>query len=327
MTTPPLSTDEPVGAATTTRPGRPSGPVRKALTWLLVLGALAFLAHALEPEVSVVGKSMAAIGWQQVLLAVLVAVPMYAIKGCYHLGLLDRVAGERSSRRTGLPIYLQAQIVRYLPGKVWGIVYQSQRMSGTHRASEVVIANLWQMATTNALAAGLVVALMLAFRYSHAWLLLLVPVIASVEWMHRHPAIESWMLKQLSRFLPRLAPLTSSRPLPPMPWKGTALLCSEWIFYFASFAIMLHGLADWPERLLLGTWYGGASILALAAFVVPAGIAVREAIFVAAPGLTGADAATLAVTATLARLVFLGAEIAAAALSSAWMLGARREPG
>ncbi|MGO1000008.1 hypothetical protein [Lysobacter sp. CA196] len=325
MTTPPLSPNEPARAAIP-RPDRPSNPIRKALTWLLVLGALGFLAHALAPEISVVRSSMAAIGWPQVVLAMLVAIPMYAIKGCYHLNLLDRIAGERSSRRIGLPIYLQAQIVRYLPGKVWGIVYQSQRMSRTHRPSEVVIANLWQMATTNALAAGLVIGLLLAFRYSLAWLLLLVPVIGAVEWMHRHPAIESWMLKQLARFLPRLVPLANSRPLPSMPWKGTALLCSEWIFYFASFSIMLHGLADWPERLLLGTWYGGASILALAAFVVPAGIAVREAIFVAAPGLTGADAATLAVTATLARLVFLGAEIAAAVLSSAWTLGVRRDP-
>ncbi|MFD0321812.1 hypothetical protein [Lysobacter gummosus] len=78
---------------------------------------------------------------------------------------------------------------------------------------------------------------------------------------------------------------------------------------------------------MLGTWYGGASLLALAAFVVPAGIAVREAIFLAVPDLTGADAATLAITATLARLVFLGAEIAAAIFASMLTFGNRHEQG
>lgn len=300
--------------------------IRKTLTWLLVLGAMIFLANVLAPEASLVRRSMATIRWYQIAGAALATIPMYLLKGCYHLNLLDRIAGQRSSRSKGLPIYLQAQIVRYLPGKIWGIVYQTQRMSGTHQPSEVVIANFWQMATTNALAAGLVTSLLLAFLYSWAWLFLLIPVVIAVECLHRHPAIESWALRQLSRFLPRLVPLANSKPLPPMPWKGTAILCSEWIFYFLAFAIMMQGLVDWRELLLLGTWYGGASLLALAAFVVPAGIAVREAIFVAAPDLTGVDAATLAVTAALARLVFLGGEIAAALFASALSSDYRRSP-
>jgi hypothetical protein len=279
----------------------------------------------LAPEIAAMRLSLAAIRWQQIAFAVLAAIPMFVLKGWYHLSLLDRINAAPSARHVDLPIYLQAQIVRYLPGKIWGVVYQTRRMSGTHSPSEIVIANLWQMAMTNALSAGLIISLLLAFRYSHAWLFLLVPVIASVEWLHRHPAIESWGLRQLSRFLPRLAPLTANKPLPPMPWTGTIFLCSEWIFYFLVFAVMLHGLAWLPERLLLGTWYGAASLLALAAFVVPAGLAVREAIFVAAPNLIGIDAATLAVTAALARLVFLGAEIAAATLASILTLWARHE--
>lgn len=268
---------------------------------------------------------MASVAWPQIVLAAIAAIPMYVIKGFYHLSLLDRIASSRGSWHKDLPIYLQAQIVRYLPGKIWGIVYQSQRMSSTHQSSAVVMANLWQMATTNALAAGLVASLLLALRYSYAWALLLIPVVAAVEWLHRHPAMETWALKQLSRFFPRLVSLAGSEPLPPMPWKGTAMLCSEWIFYFLAFACMLHGLANWHSLFLLATWYGGASLLALAAFVVPAGIAVREAIFVAAPQVTQVDAATLAVTAALARLVFLGSEIATALLASALNLGGRYE--
>ncbi|QQP98506.1 lysylphosphatidylglycerol synthase domain-containing protein [Lysobacter enzymogenes] len=293
------------------------------MTWALILAAGAFLVRVLAPQMALVGTSIRDVRWWQVAAAIVVATPMYALKGWYHLNLLDRLNRGRSSRREALPIYLQAQIVRYLPGKIWGVVYQSQRMAATHRASDVVIANLWQMATTNALAVGLVVSLLLALRVSMAWLLLLVPVVLAVEWLHRHPAIETWGLRLLSRFLPKLAPLASSEPVPPMPWKGTALLCSEWIFYFLAFAAILYGRVGWYEWALLGTWYGGASVLALAAFVVPAGIAVREAIFVSAPSLIGVDAATLAVTAALARLAFLAAEIAAAAFATVFALALR----
>lgn len=324
----PLPTDAPERDASLAAIARKRPPLlRRLLTWALILAAGAFLAHVLAPQMALVGGSIRDIDWWQVAAATLLATPMYALKGVYHLNLLDRLNRSRSSRRSALPIYLQAQIVRYLPGKIWGVVYQSQRMAGTHRASDVVIANLWQMATTNALAVGLVVSLLLALRVSAAWLLLLLPVVAMLEWLHRHPAIETWGLRLLSRFLPKLAPLAASEPVPPMPWKGTALLCSEWIFYFLAFAAMLYGRVGWHEAALLGTWYGGASVLALAAFVVPAGIAVREAIFVAAPDLIGANAATLAVTAALARLTFLAAEIAAAAFATAfaYVLGAGRE--
>ncbi|WP_160329666.1 hypothetical protein [Lysobacter capsici] len=313
------------------RATRASGPsrnrqaVRSILTWSLIIGAGIFLTHILAPEIQVLRRSMAVIAWPQVVLAAIAAIPMYLIKGCYHLSLLDRIGTSRGSWRKDLPIYLQAQIVRYLPGKIWGIVYQSQRMSGNHQSSAVVVANLWQMATTNFLAAGLVISLLLALRYSYAWALLLIPVVIAVEWLHRHPAMETWALKQLARFLPRLVPLAGDGPLPPMPWKGTAMLCSEWIFYFLAFACMLHDLVDWHSLFLIATWYGGASLLALAAFVVPAGIAVREAIFIAAPQVTQADAATLAITAALARLVFLGSEISAALFASVLNLGRRHE--
>lgn len=300
-----------------------AGVARKLMSWALVLAATAFLWRVLAPQIALMRASIDDIRWPQIVLAIALAAPMFVLKGVYHLNLLDRISGVRRPRRTGLPIYLQAQIVRYLPGKVWGLVYQSQRMSDTHRASEVVIANLWQMATTNLLAAGLVLSVLLALRVSPLSLCLFVPAVVLVEWLHRHPAIETWTLRRLGRYLPKLAPLAATRPMPPMPWKGTALLCSEWIFYFLAFFALLYGRSGWLESLLLGTWYGGASLLALAAFVVPAGIAVREAIFVAAPDLTGASAATLAVTAALARIMFLGAEIAAAVLASACALAFR----
>ena len=289
--------------------------VRTALAWVLVLSSIVFLGHALTPELSLLRNSARDIQWWCVIAAILAAVPMFLFKACYHLILLDRLGGG-GLHRAALAIYLQSQIVRYLPGKIWGLLYQSQRMATNHRPDVVVIANLWQMVITNILALGVVVSLLLGFHLSPVWLALLLLVVLGVEWIHRYPTIESWGLRVFRRVFPRLVPLAANRSLPPMRWKGTALLCAEWVFYFIAFAAFMHGKANWGEVFLIGAWYAGASLIALTAFVVPAGLAVREAIFVAVAAFGGADTASLVLIAALARIVFFSAELLAALLAS-----------
>lgn len=301
--------------------------LRRIAAWALVFGALAFIYRSLAPEITLLRQEVRNINWWQVFAAMVAGVPLYVVKGCYHLNALDRLSGVRGSRRSGLPIFLQAQIVRYLPGKIWGVVYQSQRMARNHRTGDVVIANAWQMIITNILALGVISALLLAKHFSPMALLLLIPVLLGVEWLHRKPIIESWGLRWLGRLLPRFAPLASSRPLSPMPWKGTFLLCMEWGFYLLAFLVLLYGKADWTDILLLAAWYSAASILALVAFVVPAGIAVREAIFVGAPNMVGMDPASLILIAALVRIAFFGSEAIAATASSLFAIGKPHEHG
>lgn len=296
---------------------------RKILTWMLVLGSIAYLTHMLRPELEELRASIVQVRWWQVLLAAIVAAPMYLLKGIYHLSLLDRLSGEKTSVRQALPVYLQAQLVRYLPGKIWGILYQTHRMTTTHKAADVVIANVWQMGTTNLFALGVVITVLLALRDSLLWLMLLLPVAVGIEWLHRHPFLESWGLRQLHRRLPRLLPALPTPNLPPMPIKGSLILGAEWVFYFLAFLVLLQGQAELRDALASAAWYGGASLIALAAFVVPAGLAVREAIFVGSPAVVGLDAASLAITAALARVSFFLAEVLVAAAATAFSHGIR----
>lgn len=281
-----------------------------------MLASVAFLLHALKPEVSLLRESAREIQWWRIGVAILAAIPLFVLGGFYQVVTLDRLGGKRTSRRVALPVYLQAQVVRYLPGKVWGLIYQSHRMADTHRPSEVVVANIWQMSITNLFSISIVLTLLLALRETPLWFACLVPVIFGVEWVHRHPAIESWWLRLLSRTVPSISPRGNNIQQSPVPWVGTILLCAEWLSFLLAFAVLMYGKLDWMDILLLAAWYAGASILALAVFVVPAGIAVREAIFVAAPHLVGMDAATLILIAAMVRLVFFGAELAAAAIAS-----------
>jgi len=286
--------------------------LRVAAACILVASALVFICYSMRSQFVLFIQAMRDIEWWKVAAAVLAAVPMYLVKALYHIRLLERFSGVKMARGKAVTVYLQAQVVRYLPGKVWGLLYQSGRMAGAIQPGVVVAANLWQMFITNVLALGVVGGLLLWGNHSLGWLLLIVGSIVLVEVSHRWSVVESWGLGLVARLFPKLGVTLPQGRLLPMRWAGTAMLCLEWIFFFLAFMILLNGKQPVADAVILGAWYGGASIVALAAFVVPAGIAVREAIFVAAPSVVNLDAAYLMLVAALARVVFFGAEIVAA---------------
>lgn len=285
---------------------------RVAAACILIASALVFICYSMRSQLPLFTRAMRDIEWWKVAAAVLAAVPMYLVKAIYHIRLLERFSGVKMARSNAVTVYLQAQVVRYLPGKVWGLLYQSGRMASAIQPGVVVAANLWQMLITNVLALGVVGGLLLWGNHSPGWLSLTVGSIVLVEFSHRWPIVESFGLGLVARIFPKLGVTLPHGRLLPMRWTGTAMLCTEWIFFFLAFMILLNGKQAVADAVILGAWYGGASIVALAAFVVPAGIAVREAIFVAAPSVVDLDAAYLMLVAALARVVFFGAEIVAA---------------
>lgn len=286
--------------------------MRFAATCILIASALVFICYSMRSQFALFIHAMRDIEWWRVAAVVVVAVPMYVVKALYHVRLLERFSGVRMARGKAVGVYLQAQVVRYLPGKVWGLLYQSGRMAGAIQPGVVVAANLWQMLITNVLALGVVGGVLLWGNHSPRWLLLTIGVIALVEASHRWPIVESCVLGLIARLFPKLGITLPEGRLLPMRWSGTAMLCAEWIFFFLAFMVLLNGGQSVADTVVLGAWYGGASIAALAAFVVPAGIAVREAIFVAAPSVVNLDAAYLMLVAALTRIAFLGAEVVAA---------------
>lgn len=288
---------------------------RGLLAFLLIAASLFVLGRMLLPDAALIRSSLAQTHWAQIVVGLLAAAAMYLIQATYHLLVLGAFRGERVSIRSLLPIYLQAQIVRYLPGRVWGVVYQAHRMADVHRPGEVVVANLWQMAMTNLLAMGIVVSTVLAFHYSCAWwLLLVIPVVLLLELLHRRPVVVAWVMTRLRRWLPGSL-LSGEEALRPMRFRGVCLLLAEWVMYLLAFSALLYGRVDLSDAMLIGTWYAGATLLSLAAFIVPGGIGVREAIFVAAPVLAVADTALLAVVAVLARVIFVAAEVGVAMIA------------
>ncbi|PJK00506.1 hypothetical protein CO641_00500 [Lysobacteraceae bacterium NML91-0213] len=299
--------------------GKPGvGPAtRRLLSWGLMVTATAYLTWMLKDQGAAIAASARRFDLALVLAATACLIPMFMLKALYHARLLRQFGRADSSLAYLTETYLQAQLVRYLPGKIWGIVYQSRRVDGSHAPGAVVVANLWQMLLTNLLAVSVLAGILGISHLGPSSLVTIIVGLALVELIHRHPQTRDAPIKWLARRAPRFgipALLTLSKP---DRWKSTALLASEWVFYFPAFVLLHDGLLSAAQAILLGAWYSAASILSLAAFVVPAGLAVREAIFVSgASTLAGAHPALLIVSATMLRLLMIAAEIVAALLAT-----------
>lgn len=320
---PSAGTGAPLHGADRSRLGQAfRGKALQVIGWTLFVGAVAYLATSVRSELGEVLRNTASVGALAVAAAIMVSVLTLLFQAGYHALLLERLSGVNGQRPAVVSAYLQGQVVRYLPGKIWGMIFQSQRLSNSHAPVFIVIANLWQTVMTSILSAGIVASVIAGYWLHPAWLLGTLPTLLVVEWMHRRPALEGFILHWLSRWLPSLASLDAMPAIPRLPWRGTLLLLGEWITFIATFCVLLQGVTGMLQAALLGVWYAGASLLAMAAVAVPAGLAVREAIFLAIPDAVGLDTAALLTTAVLARVVQVSAELFTA-LAAGPILGRR----
>jgi hypothetical protein len=305
------------GAATTL--------LKAAIAIAMVVAALVYIGSSLSDAPFDIRSAISRVTWRELGIATLALVPMYVAQAGYHVLALEALSPQNHAHPARLPamaIYLQAQIVRYLPGKIWGVVYQAHAMSGSHPPSRVLGANLVQTGATLLMATGICASVILAHRLGAIWLLGLPATIAAMDLLHRSP-LPSRLMDAAKR-VPRLGRVLDRVEWSPLGRRGmfTALLSIEWAFFALGLTILFGALLPVEEALVAMAWYAGASILSLAAIVVPAGLAVREALFIGGENLMASAAGELAVLAVAARIVFLGAEIGGAALltSIQWML-------
>ncbi|MES0873760.1 hypothetical protein [Sinimarinibacterium thermocellulolyticum] len=261
---------------------------------------------------------------QVLLIAVIASLPMYWLKASYHASIVHSLDPHTFDRPRVIAVYLQAQLVRYLPGKVWGLVYQSGQMANRHAPSIIITANFVQTLTTNVMAAFLILALAGSVLAHPALLLLLLAGLLAPEWLHRAPGLWATLARTTARWLPALGAAGTPGPAAPIRWSGTAMLASEWFFYFLMFFVLVGDRCPLWAVIFTGTWYACASLLSMFAVVVPAGLAVREALFVASPAQSALSATELVVLAVTLRLLSIVAELLVASAAAVWLRISRK---
>lgn len=204
--------------------------------------------------------------------------------------------------------YAKSQLVRYIPGKVWGIMYQANRLAQLVESSLV-----WQAAIVQDLLANInnVVILISAMLFfgvgwqlaSVAFLFLsfLLYFLIRTDVLSRLYAL---IVRKLFRIDGSINPWSSRESL-----RAVIVMHADWVAYFLLWIIILPTSITWKEAVAIGVCYSLASLFGKLAFVVPSGMFVREAAFVWLGQYANFDVEVLLLYSVVARVLLTQSDI------------------
>jgi len=286
---------------------------RRPVEVVLLLVGLGFIAGIVVHHKDEFVHALKAIDGEMVFLAVLAAMPMYLLKAMYNARIIAALANEAEPRRGIVASYAVSQLVRYVPGKIWGVLYQSLRMSGQYRPEVVVLGNIVQYIFTNIF--SLVVVMSIGLWHLGFFLPALLVLLGTVIVGHVcHKARRLGLPRY--RFLRRHLERASGECSGVSGVRGAMfLLTFDWIVYLCMWRLIVPEGFDWSETMLLAALYSSASLLSVVAAIAPGGLVVREALFLLIGAQFGFSESLLLSLGIVSRLVLTMSELSFAVLT------------
>lgn len=224
----------------------------------------------------------------------------------YLLATPDEISQKPAFRTC--QIYLIAQIIKYLPGKIWGIIYQIQKTSQeTGRDAAIT-------ATFNHSAIGILISLIsysAASNSEHKVLILCTGIAITFFWIKRGGVIPYW-----NKLKKRNVDNNLDKP-----WRILFVCAStgiEWLFYLSTWVIIVKCTSlnmQFCQVIALALIYSGSWIISGIASLTPGGIGIREVAFLATASTLGFESTEVVVASVIARLVFTLSELASGGVS------------
>ena len=269
----------------------------------LSLAALGFIASTLWQSPLTIETLERATSWRGLALAMLPCLAMLVAKAILQTLLIENHQ-VRGSWWPVLAAYAQGQLIRYLPGKVWGIVYQGERL--IDRAPRAVIwhANISQIFATTLNGVAVMLGIVL-YKHAHvlAGALAIGLGMAATWWVLRSGILAVWLRLMVKLGLPiefgHAQRINAGRALVQV-W----ILQFDWLAYFLAWVLLVGETYDAAAAIWIGTLYAGASLIGLLVIVMPSGWLVREAAFIWLGGMQQMPAAELLVLGLIARAFF-----------------------
>jgi hypothetical protein len=213
-------------------------------------------------------------------------------------------------------IFFSSQIAKYIPGRVWGIIFQVNLANLDGAAHAIVVGNLkltYVVTTSMMVLSATVVA---AFLSPHlAWVVLLTGLLASLLLLRYGGAVLVWLLPQTTR--------KKIEDLRPANGRLDLLEFVVWSFVlsvsaFSSIAIFIYSVFvfDSTTTLMLTAYQGIAWVVSNLVAIVPAGIGIREGLVVLLNKInTVTDLETVILVAIVIRLIQLIADVILGAIA------------
>ncbi|MDT8397197.1 MAG: hypothetical protein RQ899_01105 [Pseudomonadales bacterium] len=262
---------------------------RQVISYALYLVGLLFVIYILRqawPELSA-QLAQARFGF---LAASTVAIGVHTLLGCLLLNRLFHAAGIAIGYGSTCRIFYLSQLAKYLPGVIWGFALQASLLQSENIMSKVVLANIRQMLLT--LSSFFFYALAIIFwKISLPLALLLLVFSYPAIHLVRNFSFPRSITRQLARLAPSLSVLSDrDRDIEASTLSILVLCLMLFASYLLGISLMLLALYDISvyAALELAVYQALAWVAGVLAFLVPAGMGVREAVFLLLGNLNGA---------------------------------------
>lgn len=276
---------------------------RRFLSSFLVLGAVVFVSMSLWNNYQQLNQTINELALLSLLLGSGPAVAMAFLKCQLNYLII------RNTVRRDIPGFMvltsefaKSQLVRYIPGMVWGIMYQANRLAQLLDPKLV-----WQAAIVQDLLANIntVLVLVAALAYfSLGWqvaiaVFLLLSLV--LFFLIRTDALSQLYALIVNKFFRIEGSFNAWSDRESL--RAVVVLHADWVAYFLLWIVILPTSFSWKEAIAVGVCYSLASLLGKLAFVVPSGLFVREAAFVWLGQHASIDVEILLLFGVLARIL------------------------
>lgn len=266
--------------------GMPRNVLNRTFSVALMVTGLGWASYLLIPTLSNPSRFIPEYGIWLALATLLLAASLATNVLIFHL-FLRMQEGERYPLNLVAKLHLVGQLLRYLPGRIWGVAYQMGAASGHIPAVRIARANLDMMLFF--LVGNTAVALLiLGVRQGWSPLaLLLAASLALILIGFLFLGGTNWLMRLSANIIPnRLASLlhalSETKSDPSLLLLIFGLFCLVWSLYLAAWHLLGKAYTSFSEVdfLVLSAYYTLAATVGILSTVTPAGLGVREAIFI-----------------------------------------------
>jgi hypothetical protein len=282
---------------------------RTFISTTLVLSGLIFLVFSLRNSTDQLMTTIMLIKPGYLLLSLIITVITLIIFAYAYFLILSRTVPVGLSPLNVIIPWIFSQVVRYLPGKIWGIFYQVQATAKWIPARYTIKANIEQYALSQlnliAVASG-------AYIYFYRGIISALAVFTSVL-LIEFLVMRKHVVHRIMHIVPSLLSINKeSFRVPESNKKEVLILClfqAEWVLHILVCAMILPKHFGAEEVIIVAISYTAAASIGALAFVIPSGLIIREASFIWLGGLLGFEPADMFVFSIALRLIIMSSEI------------------
>lgn len=294
---------------------------RKLVSAVIMLSAGMWVSLSLGDNIGQLKDSAASLNLGYIAVSLIPAMISIFIAACIYYLLLSRITPNLPPIKFVMKSFVSSQVVRYLPGKVWGVFYQAQATAGLISARDTIKANIEHFLLVNINSIAVAIAV---FTYYMEGIVTALSFFFIAE-VFIFLNLRTSFLRRVVSVTSRLSGLDRepfySRRSNNKDMLILSLLQAEWLFYFIACVLILPAYFSIESAVVVATCYAIAWLIGALSIVLPSGLFVREASFIWLGSLLGFPLADLLAFSVVARILFTLADLASAALSNILLNG------